>query len=507
MFELRDITKRYGNVVALNGASVRVFPGEIRALLGANGSGKSTIVKIMGGTVKADGGQCLLDGKAVGIHSIFDAKRYGVAVAYQELSLHPQMSVLDNIMLGQELTKRFGLIDKKQQKKYVLTLLERLNLKRDPGELVRDISQSEQSLVEVAKALASRPKFLLLDEVTASLHYNEVESLFRVLREEKQAGTSILIVTHRMDEVFRICDTATIFRNGETVMEGELSSMSLDDVVLHMTGTPITAAVRQSAGAGESPRAQGLPLLQTEHLKLYPHLKDISTTVNKGEIVGIGGLEGQGQGEYIRSIYGVLRPDSGTIQFQGKPLRLKSTSGAARCGFSYVSGDRKKESVFSIRTIQENLYAGKIAQGGVWGWVSAKQAKQFAESAVSEYRIKIGALSDPASSLSGGNQQKLAVARGITTQPALLLLNDPTKGVDIHSRKEIHSILRECAERGMGVILVSSDNQELLDICNRIYVFYEGNVVADLYGEEKTEENLVKAMLGTAVGSEGGEAL
>ncbi len=496
MFEMHGIVKRYGHVKALSGASLKVKPGEIQALLGSNGSGKSTIVKIMGGVVQANEGQLLMDDKPIKINSVYESRGYGFSVAYQELSLLQRMSVMDNIMLGQEQCGRFGILDLRSERQYVLQLLQQLQVKCSPDALVQNISPSEQSMVEVAKALARRPKILLLDEVTASLHYDEVEALFKVLKAEKEKGTSILMVTHRMNEIYQLCDSATIFRNGETVAQGQMKDLPLDDVIFHMTGTRIDTKEGKKTSEHKFSIDLNQALLQADNLTVQPRVKGISLHVNKGEVIGIGGLEGQGQAEYIKAIYGAAKLDSGWIVFDGKQLDLKDTDHAAKTGISYVSGDRTKESVFLIRTIEENLHAGVEALGGMWSWVSPKKIRKFANTAVDEYKIKIGELSDAASSLSGGNQQKLAIARGIAANPKLLLLNDPTKGVDIHSRREIHGILSESSAKGMSIILVSSDNQELLEICNRIYVFYEGKNVAELSGESKTEKNLVRAMIG-----------
>ena len=357
---MRGIEKHFGSVRALNGASLQVKPGEIQALLGSNGSGKSTIVKIMGGVLRANAGQMLLDGEPIQINSVFDARRFGIAVAYQELSLLPQMSVMDNILLGHELCGKAGLIDRRRQRERVCALLDRLQIKCSPEALVQNISPSEQSMVEVAKALERAPKFLLLDEVTAALHHDEVEALFAVLREEREKGTSILIVTHRMNEIYRLCDRATIFRNGETVIQEAMDRLPLNDVVFYMTGTCVS-------GEGESCAApapvETEALLSAEELVLHPQVKGISLHVNKGEIVGIGGLEGQGQTQYIKALYGALQPEKGTLRFEGKPVKLRSTDRAVRRGICYVSGDRTREAVFSLRSIEENLTAGEMALG------------------------------------------------------------------------------------------------------------------------------------------------
>ena len=495
MFELRAIEKRFDAVVALNGAHLQVQPGEIRALLGSNGSGKSTMIKVLAGLVNPNSGEVLIDGEPVKILNGQVSRKLGIATAFQDLSLIPTMSVRDNILLGNEPRNKFGMVDKKAADELIDSLLKRFKIDCDPDAYVQTLMPSVQTMLEVAKAVALKPRLLLLDEVTASLHYDEIEVLFSVMRELKEEGVAMLYVTHRMNEVFQVCDTTTIMRSGETVTEGKMSDFTLDDIVYYMTGQRPEA---DAAGSGEhhvEEKEEDL-VLDVKGMSVFPRVRDLSMRAYKGEIVGIGGLQGQGQSEFIRALLGAEVIEDGTVVYDGKEVKFTSPTQAVANGMGFISGERNREAMFPLRTIEENILAGKVAKGKLFADMRPKDNHAFANDAVEKYSIKIGDLRHPANSLSGGNQQKLVVARWIAMNPKLLLLDDPTKGVDIHSRQEIHRILRQCADEGMTVIISSSESEELLSVSDRIYVFYEGAVSAVLAGENKTPEALVAAMMG-----------
>lgn len=495
MFELRAIEKRFDAVVALNGAHLQVQPGEIRALLGSNGSGKSTMIKVLAGLVNPNSGEVLIDGEPVKILNGQVSRKLGIATAFQDLSLIPTMSVRDNILLGNEPRNKFGMVDKKAANELIDSLLKRFKIDCDPDAYVQTLMPSVQTMLEVAKAVALKPRLLLLDEVTASLHYDEIEVLFSVMRELKEEGVAMLYVTHRMNEVFQVCDTTTIMRSGETVTEGRMSDFTLDDIVYYMTGQRPEADAAGSVEHHVEEKEEDV-VLDVKGMTVFPKVRDLSMRAYKGEIVGIGGLQGQGQSEFIRALLGAEVIEDGTVVYDGKEVKFTSPTQAVANGMGFISGERNREAMFPLRTIEENILAGKVAKGKLFADMRPKDNHAFANDAVEKYSIKIGDLRHPANSLSGGNQQKLVVARWIAMNPKLLLLDDPTKGVDIHSRQEIHRILRQCADEGMTVIISSSESEELLSVSDRIYVFYEGAVSAVLAGENKTPEALVAAMMG-----------
>lgn len=491
---MRGIDKRFGAVVALNGASLTVHPGEIAALVGSNGSGKSTMVKILAGLVAPNCGEILFDGKPVVIRSGVDSRKECVATAFQDLSLIPTMSVMDNILLGCEPVTKGGLVDEKTSRAIVSELLARFKIACDPDDYVQTLMPSTQSMLEVAKAVFLKPKLLLLDEVTAALHHDEIETLFDIIQELKNEGVAMVYVTHRMHEIFRICDTATIMRSGETIISGKVSDFTLDDIVYHMTGKR-PEKNEQAHEAPEHTDEREL-IVDVRKLSIEPKVKNISLKAYRGEIVGIAGLEGQGQPEVIRAMLGAIKPEGGTIHYLGKEVRFREPADGVKAGIGFISGERNVEALFPVRSISENIFAGNAAKNKLFTFLKASAVRQFSQNAVDTYNIKIGKLKDPASSLSGGNQQKLIVARWIAMNPNLLLLDDPTKGVDIHSRLEIHEILRQCAEKGMTVVISASDSEELLELADRVYVFYEGRVSDMLTGASKTPERLVAAMMG-----------
>ncbi|MEA4870686.1 MAG: sugar ABC transporter ATP-binding protein [Christensenella sp.] len=491
---MRGIEKRFGAVVALNGASLTVRPGEIAALVGSNGSGKSTMVKILAGLVAPNSGEILFDGKPVVIRSGLDSRKECVATAFQDLSLIQTMTVMDNILLGCEPVTKGGLVDVKTSRRIVTDLLKRFSIECDPDDYVQTLMPSTQSMLEVAKAVFLKPKLLLLDEVTAALHHDEIETLFRIIQELKQEGVAMIYVTHRMQEIFRICDTATVMRSGETIISGKVSDFTLDDIVYYMTGK--RPEKNEHAHEATEHHDERELIVDVRKLAIDPKVKDVSLKAFRGEIVGIAGLEGQGQPEVIRAILGAVRPESGTINYLGNEVHFRDPADGVKAGIGFISGERNVEAMFPVRSISENIFAGNAAKNKLFTFLKASTVRKFSQNAVDTYNIKIGKLKDPASSLSGGNQQKLVVARWIAMNPSLLLLDDPTKGVDIHSRLEIHEILRNCTEKGMTVIISASDSEELLQISDRVYVFYEGRISDMLVGPAKTPERLVAAMMG-----------
>lgn len=498
MLKVDHITKNFGAVKALSDASISITQGEIRALLGANGSGKSTLVKTLGGINKTDTGTIEIQGRPVKLKSPKDSAKYGMAVAYQDLSLLPRLNVAENIVIACEPRGSFGM-DQKEAATVAQKYIEKLNINAYPDTMVCDLDISNQSLVEVAKALYRRPRILVLDEITASLHHDQVSVLFGVLKELKNEGLAILFVSHRLDEVFSLCDTATILREGQSVTHVTLSETNREELVYHMTGKKI-----QTDGLGaaaETTDGREDRLLDVENLTIQGRVEGVSLYAGRGEIIGIAGLQGQGQGEFIRAVYGAIGYQKGRIIIKGREAKIKSPNGAIKMGIGFISGDREKEGVFQIRSVAENLFVIKTALSNLLSFISLKKQKNEADSLIGKLNIVAAGTGVPANSLSGGNQQKLAIGRWLAVRPRVLLLDDPTKGVDVSSRSEIHDILREMTKTGMAVVFSSSDNEELLEVANRIYVFYEGKIIQELTGSKRTGEFLASAMLGIAGGA------
>ncbi|MBE3572488.1 MAG: sugar ABC transporter ATP-binding protein [Moorella humiferrea] len=494
MLQAQHISKHFGGVTALKDASLSLAPGEIRALLGANGSGKSTLVKVLGGLVAPDSGTILLDGKPLAINSPGDARRHGIAVAYQDLSLVPRLSVAENILLGREPCRRAGFVDTRKVRARAEELLARLQVDASPDALAGDLEPAAQSLVEVAKALAWDPRILILDEVTASLHHDQVQHLFSLLREMSEKGLAILFVSHRFDEVFSLCQTAMILRGGESVASVQLDQVDEADVVYYMTGTrPEKSRV---VTAREEKETRREVILAVSNLQVPPRVRGVTLTARAGEIIGLAGLQGQGQAEFLRAIYGQIPFSGGRVEYNGASVAFTSPREAVRRGIGFISGDREREGILPVRSVTENLFLARLAKKNLGTILNPSSLQEEAGRQIEQLGIVAGSTAHPASSLSGGNQQKLIIGRWLAVQPRLLLLDDPTKGVDVNARREIHNLLRQMAASGTAVLIASSDNEELLAIAERIYVFYEGEIVAILQGSEKTEEALVAAMLG-----------
>ena len=492
MLEMKNTNKAYGAVHALSDASFKINKGEIVALLGANGSGKSTLIKILGGFVRADSGEIEVNGRRVFLSSSMASRKLKIALAYQELSLLPRMTVYENVMLGHFIKGRIGQVDERANKAFVKTLFDKYGIVCEIESYPSDLPSSTLSLIEIVKAVSWKPDLLLLDEVTATLHHNEVEILFKNLKELAKTGVAIVFVTHRLKEVYRIASRAVVLRNGETVGDEPLPETEIDTLVYHMTGSKPEAHPGHSTSSGSSADA----FLSVENLSIKGLVNGASMTVRKGELIGLGGLEGQGQSQFLRALYGAIPYDKGKLLIEGEVVKYGSPADAVRHGIGFISGDRNRESVFPQRGIGENIYSAKLAQKNGFSYITKKVVGDRVQNIVEDYKIKIGGIHHPISSLSGGNQQKVVFGRWVYIAPKLLLLDDPTKGVDIMTRLDFHRFLREAAQSGTTVIMVSSDNDELLAISDRIYVFLEGNLHATLEGEDKTEERLVSAMLG-----------
>lgn len=496
MLKVTGLKKNFGAVQALKGASLTIEKGEIKALLGSNGSGKSTFVKVLSGINKKDGGSIVLNDGEIDINSPAASLKYGIAMAYQDLSLLPRLSVAENMAVGSEPLNGMRMISRGDMISYAEKMIEELAIQADPDRMTDQVDLSNRGLIEVAKALYTNPKLLILDEITASMHQDQVEHLFACLRKRVKQGLSIIFVSHRFEEVFDFCTTAAILREGVSVAEVVLKQSTADELVFHMTGKETAGVDTDRDTTGGNKNAARLTVTD---MNISGAVFDAGIRVNIGEIVGIAGLQGQGQGEFLRALFGAV-PYSGQIRLDGKVISVKSPSDAVHKGIGFISGDRENEGIFSIRAVSENMLIAETAMRKLP--VLLRQKKENAKSAeiMNELNVVAASPSALANQLSGGNQQKLIVGRWLHIKPALLLLDDPTKGVDVNSRNEINHLLKEMAETGMSILYSSSDNEELLRVAERIYVFYEGRIVRELKGEQKNSAILAATMLGADKG-------
>lgn len=496
MLEAKNICKQYGQTKALDHAELSMKPGEIRALLGSNGSGKSTIAKVLGGLAGHNEGEIILDQKPVRIRSPKDALEKGIVLAYQDYSLVEQLTVEENLFLNGDITNRFGFLEQKKRRALAYGILERFHIKAQPDTCAGTLDESNKSLLEVAKAINHHPQYLILDEVTACLHRDQVLLLFDILKAEKEKGLSILFISHRFDEVFELCETVTIFRNGSTVLSTELKNLVIDDLIFHMTGEK--ESIRQKH-TKKKEAAKGEPVLYVQNFSVGNQVHDVFLELYPGEIVGVCGLQGQGQSDFLRAVYGSVKDIGGKISYRGRQQSNLSPEKSLKSGLAFISGDRQSEGIFADRSIFENINISRTALNFIFSGIRWKRSRSEANDLIQKLNIKIGGILHPASSLSGGNQQKLIFARNLLLSISVLLLDDPTKGVDVKARREIQEILKDLSDQGMACIYYSSDYKELTAVSDRIVVFYEGTIIKEFDDvSEEIESDLAAVMLGTA---------
>jgi ribose transport system ATP-binding protein len=482
------IGKRFGDFQALHGISFELRAGEIVGLVGANGAGKSTLLKITGGVHPPSAGGMMLYGREYTPLSPQQAKTAGIASVFQELNLFLNMSVAENIFVDDGFRNRFGLIDWKAMREEAGGVLKASGLAVAPARPVSKLSIAQQQMVEIVRALAEKPKILLLDEPTASLSEDQTAWLFTMVREAVAAGTSVLYVSHRLDEVSELCDRCVILRDGGLVATLEKEEIRKDLLIRHMVGREIAAdgARRLRGHPGE-----GRVVFECENLSVRGKLQNVSFQVHSGEILGIAGLVGAGRTELLNTIYGILHPTDGTLKREGVELTVRHPRQAIAHGIAPVSEDRKQEGLFFGETVTCNLNASAVANRSLLGFVDRRKEKTRAAGIAGKIALNARHLPDPVERLSGGNQQKVVFGRALLTEADLLLLDEPTRGVDVGAREDLYSVIEEAAVMGKGVILVSSDWEEIVKLADRALVMRDGQIVGELAGEQINEEAML----------------
>ncbi|MEM0947463.1 MAG: sugar ABC transporter ATP-binding protein [Pseudomonadota bacterium] len=491
--QLNGVTKRYGGVTALDSVDFSCNLGSVHAVLGENGAGKSTLIKIMSGVVQPDEGEIRLDGNPVTFSDPAAANAAGIVCIFQELSLLSDLSVADNISIADP-PRRFGLIDQKQQRKRAEELLARIGCEDvNPLSRVRDLPLSRRQMVEIAKALAKDPTVLILDEATSALTAADVDTVFDILRRLRAEGISILTISHRMHEIEAIADMCSVFRNGQHIETFAQGTRSEGEIVQMMIGREITAHFPPKPPAPEAAK----PMLELQQYSWGDRLKSIDLSVGAGEIVGLGGLDGQGQKELLLGLFGVLKGTSGKVVVQGKEVSIRTPRDAKKSGIdlALIPEDRKTEGLLLPMSVADNLTIASLSRLSRGGLVNPEALSAAVEDGIRRMQIKIGSETDAVSTLSGGNQQKVVIAKWLMTDPKIILLNDPTRGIDVGTKQEIYRLLRSLAEQGAAIILYSTDYEELIGCCDRVTVMYDGAVVRELEGEEITERNIIASAL------------
>ncbi|MFI5842447.1 sugar ABC transporter ATP-binding protein [Catenuloplanes sp. NPDC051500] len=493
LLEVLDVSKSFGAVAAVQGVSFPLFPGEAHALVGENGAGKSTIVKMLAGVHRPDTGTLRANGADVMFGSPADAKAAGIAVIYQEPTLFPDLSVAENIAMGNAPLTRLRQIDRRSMRATAEALFARLGVRIDPDRPARGLSIADQQIVEIAKALATKARVLIMDEPTAALSGVEVERLFSVVRSLRDEGATIMFISHRFEEITALCQRVTIMRDGRHVCTEKVEDLSVDDMIRRMVGRDLSVLFpKQDVTAGDV-------VLQVEGLTREGVFRDISFEVRAGEIVALAGLVGAGRSEVMQAVFGVDPYDSGTVTFRGKRLKPRNPRASMNAGMALVPEDRRQQGLIMDLSIARNVTLPRSGALARLGLLFGSAERDEATTWTRKLQTKFGRLSDAVGTLSGGNQQKVVLAKWLATGPKLLIVDEPTRGIDVGTKAEVHRLMSELAADGMAVVMVSSELPEVLGMADRVLVLREGHLVAALSRAEATEESVMYAAMGQKV--------
>jgi ribose transport system ATP-binding protein len=494
LFVMQGVSKRYGGVRALQDAQLAIEAGRIHAVLGENGAGKSTLIKIMAGVVAPDEGRMLLDGQPVAFTSPAAANDAGIACIFQELSLIPDLSVADNIAISNP-PRRFGLIDRRAQRRMAEEALSRAGADNiHPSALVKDLPLSRRQMVEIAKALARKPRILILDEATSALTAADVTKVYGVLKRLRAEGLALVYISHRMHEITELADECTVFCNGRSVASFAAGTKTDNEIVELMIGREYNAAFPPRTARTASDAA---PLLEVRHLGWTDRLTNISLRLSAGEVIGLGGLDGQGQRELLLALFGVLLGTTGEVLIDGRPVAITGPHVAKgrEIGMALIPEDRKTEGLMLPMSVRDNLSFAALDTLSGWGVIDKAAERDAVARIVRLLGVRTDGTDMPAGSLSGGNQQKLVIGKWLMMAPRILLLNDPTRGIDVGTKQEMYQLLRQLADAGAAILFYSTDYDELVGCCDRVLVMYDGAIRRELIGAEITERALVSSAL------------
>ncbi|WP_406099177.1 sugar ABC transporter ATP-binding protein [Streptomyces sp. NBC_01013] len=496
VLEARSVSKRFPGVVALDDVSFSLRAGETHALVGENGAGKSTLIKVLTGVYRPDEGELRLAGERIAFARPFEAQQAGISTIYQEVNLVPLMSVARNIFLGREPKNRLGLIDFSRMHRETTELLEGFGVRVDPKRPLHTLGIGTQQMVALARAVSVNAQVVIMDEPTSSLEPREVETLFRVIEDLRARGIAVLYVSHRMDELYRICDRVTVLRDGRHIHTGDLADLDRMQLVSMMLGRDM-AEVRRSGltnFASEGHDASRTPVLTATGLSRDHQLHDISLSLYAGEVLGLGGLLGSGRSETAKALAGALALDSGELSIGGRTLRRLTSAGAIRAGISLLPEDRKAEGIVPGLSVRENIVLAAMPRLSRAGIVSRAKQDRIVDIFMKRLRIKAASPEQKVGELSGGNQQKVLLARWLCLEPKVLLLDEPTRGIDVGAKAEVQSLIDDLAREGLAVLLISSDIEELIEGADRIVVLRGGAVAGELSGDEVAESHLLEVL-------------
>lgn len=492
--EMRGIDKSFGTNQVLKNAGFLLRDGEVHALMGENGAGKSTLMKILTGVYTRDAGTVIVDGKEVEYHNPQEAEKAGIVFIYQELNVMFDLTVEENLFMGKEITKGFGICDKKAMRKKAKEVLDMMGVDINPAAVMSELSVGQQQMIEICKALMVDAKVIIMDEPTAALTQSETDALFKVIHSLRKKGVSMVYISHRMEEIFELCDRITVLRDGSYIGTEEIKDIDMNDIVKMMIGREI----------GERFPARdvklGKEVLKVEKLTSPGVFHDISFSVRAGEVLGVSGLMGAGRTEIMQAIFGNFPLESGKIYIDGKETVIKNPEAAMKAGIGFITEDRKTEGLMLEKSIEENISLANLGKVSGKNHVLSSSAEDaLVKKGIEEFHIRCFGPSHECGNLSGGNQQKVVLAKWIYTEPKILILDEPTRGVDIGAKKEIYSVINEMATKGVAIIMVSSELPEVLGMSDRIMVVREGEVRGIIGKEEANQQNVMTLATGGTI--------
>ncbi|MGQ9887647.1 MAG: sugar ABC transporter ATP-binding protein [Aggregatilineales bacterium] len=504
VLQLENITKNFPGVKALDNVRFEVCAGEVHALLGENGAGKSTLIKIISGVYRPDSGTIMVDGTPVQINNPREAQARGIATIYQELLLYPELTVAENIFMGHAPRTRSGAIDWAEMSRRAEDILASLNIHDlDVRRKVGTLTVGNRQRVEIAKALSQQARILIMDEPTAALTEADVVRLFDIVRLLRSRGVGVIYISHRLEEVFELADRVTVLRDGQYVDTRPVAETTRDDLINMMVGRTIDNLFPKL------PAEIGAPVLEVRELVRQPMTRGVSFTLRAGEIVGLAGLVGSGRSEVAQAIFGIRPAESGQVLLDGKPVRIKNPQQAMKLGIAYVPEDRSTQGLIRKMRVRENISLAVLRQLSAYGFIDPRKELKLARDSIQRFNIRAYSPEQIVNKLSGGNQQKVVVSKWLAGRPRVLIMDEPTRGIDVGAKAEIHRLMSELAQRGLAILMISSELPEILGMSDRVLVMRGGRIVAEYQREEATQEQIVAAMMSetfvTANGSQPGD--
>ncbi len=490
LLSLEHAQKSFGAVRALEDVHVELYGGEVHGLVGENGAGKSTLVKILAGVHRPDAGRLMLGGEEAIFDNAKQSQAAGIAIIFQEPTLFPDLTVAENIFVGVQPLKRFRRIDRRRMRREAADVFDQLGVRLDPDRLARGLSIADQQLVEIVKALTTNASVIVMDEPTAALTPSEVERLFGIVETLRARGNAVLFVSHRLEEIFAVCQRVTVMRDGRHVLTQPIAELTIQSVIRAMVGRDMGALFPKV------PAEQGRVVLQVERLTREGVFTDVSFEVRSGEIVALAGLVGAGRTEVARAIFGIDKWDAGSVEIDGRALRTGSPTAAMAAGIGLVPEDRRQQGLVMDFSIERNIALASLDSVRRGGLIPRGAERRFARDWALRLQLKYGRLSNPVWTLSGGNQQKAVLAKWLARKPKLLIVDEPTRGIDVGTKAEVHRLLSELAAQGVAVLMISSELPEVLGMADRIVVLFEGRVMREYSRSEANEDAIMHAATG-----------